>query len=182
MPGVSTGIRNILDTAISDDGTTFEMALDCVFTHRIQMRKIEMLARKTPQPVLSLDKMFNLEKNGDKYCIRRLSDGSPSVPDGDYFFVVSVEHPCEILCAKLILSSSGERCCKEGHTSFEGQTVVYFAGMMKFTQGLLNYWSNGSGHFRPKPESRYHFLPVVKLLLPEYLFRMERGCGFYHQD
>lgn len=169
---ISPKLKNILDAMFSNDGTTFEDHLNCIFSQRSNLwnKKIEMVIGKSYQPRLTADKIFTLKKYGTDYFIREVAHGRLNRAEGFYFFIIPINSPYEILCGELISGTEGRRQNIEGHTSLTGESQVYFAGMMKFTQGKLIFWNNGSGHFMPKPEQRYYFLPHIQLLLPEYLF------------
>lgn len=174
-------LSNIRNTVLSEDGTTFEEVLLDLYSQRCAMPSMKMgvVAGKSLQPKFTRDKVYCLEKAGENYNLRRLDDDSLSSPEGHYIFIIPFSAPYTVLCAQLTPGApeQGRRQEREGHTSFYGDSPVYFAGIMKFTDGRLVTWNNASGHFVPPAERRYNLLPHVKLMLPEALFHEFRPSG-----
>ncbi|WP_328675059.1 eCIS core domain-containing protein [Streptomyces sp. NBC_00343] len=74
--------------------------------------------------------------------------GTPALANGKYNFVIPVRKP-----AKMMASQVGTEY-EEGHSALAkaskaGDGHVYWAGTAVFTDGVLEKWTNDSGHYRP---------------------------------
>jgi hypothetical protein len=169
-------------TIVAPDGTTFEDKLNEIYTKRTTLakNKINVVANKILQPLLSQDKIFGLEKYDNCYYTRRLTDLKLFHADEYYIFVIPFDTPYKILCAQLIpgVSRKDQRQQLEGHTSFTGDKPVYYAGIVRFNNGKLIFWNNASGHFRPSATAHYNFLPHIQRLLPSNLFYANEPFSF----
>lgn len=168
-------LSKIRQSILENGDMTFEETLSnlCSMRNALQNMKLQVVSGKLPQPQLTRRQIFSLEKHGAIYYKKRLSDAKLFCANGHYIFIVPCNSPYQVLCAQLNVGLPGSRARRqeEGHTSFENESSVYFAGVMQFQEGRLIYWNNASGHFSPPPEYRYHLIPYVRLLLPEVLFR-----------
>lgn len=78
----------------------------------------------------------------------RKSYGAPALANGKYNFVVPVRKPDKIMASQVGTEH------EEGHSALAkatktGDGHVYWAGTAVFTNGVLDKWTNDSGHYRP---------------------------------
>ncbi|MDX3492973.1 DUF4157 domain-containing protein [Streptomyces turgidiscabies] len=74
--------------------------------------------------------------------------GAPEPANGKYNFVIPVRKPGKIMASEV---GTGN---EEGHSALAkatkpGDGHVYWAGTAVFTNGVLDKWTNDSGHYRP---------------------------------
>lgn len=74
--------------------------------------------------------------------------GAPALANGKYNFVVPVRKPDKIMASQVGTEH------EEGHSALAkatkaGDGHVYWAGTAVFTNGVLDKWTNDSGHYRP---------------------------------
>lgn len=170
---IKTGIRATLNRAVAKDGTTLQDALESLYL-RLNVTLVSqhtMVKGKTVQLPYDPTEIFTLEKWGTDYHMINAIEGVASHIDGYYIFIIPVDAPYKIQCAALAcLQEPISRFPLKGHSSFVNVTRVHFAGVLKFVQQRLAFWSNASGHFMPPAEARHVLMPYIKLLLPESRF------------
>jgi hypothetical protein len=84
--------------------------------------------------------IFRLENFTDQYRLHKVNSHGVNVPNQQYNFVRTRE-------GEMLLHS------RYRHPSIaEGKQVLY-AGEIFFNNGTLQWWSNGSGHYQPDPDS-----------------------------
>ncbi|MFI5806696.1 hypothetical protein [Streptomyces sp. NPDC051561] len=74
--------------------------------------------------------------------------GAPEPANGKYNFVVPVRKPDKIMASQVGTEQ------EEGHSALAkakraGEGLVYWAGTAVFSNGVLEKWTNDSGHYRP---------------------------------
>ncbi|MCW2478690.1 hypothetical protein [Candidatus Symbiopectobacterium sp. NZEC135] len=177
-----------LNKTISSDGTTLQDALESLYLRlNVTLASQHTIVKgKTVQLPYSPGEIFTLEKWGAEYRMVNTIEGVTSCTDGYYVFIIPADAPYKIQCAALACPEEPiSRLPLKGHSSFvnvtNNVTTVHFAGVLKFAQQQLAFWSNASGHFMPPAETRHALLPYIKLLLPESHFVDHRfllaGCS-----
>lgn len=181
---IKATIQARLTQTIANDGTTLQDALESLYL-RLNVTlasKHTIVNGKTVQLPYSPSEIFTLEKWGTEYRMVNANEGVASCTDGYYIFIIPVDAPYKIQGAALTCPEEPiSRFSFKGHSSFANATNVHFAGVLKFAQQQLAFWSNASGHFMPPAETRHALLPYIKLLLPESHFVDHRfllaGCS-----
>lgn len=170
---INAGVRATLNKKIATDGTTLQDALESLHL-RLNVTlasHYNIVKGKTVQLPYGPDEIFTLEKWGAEYRMVNAIAGVTSRIDGYYIFIIPVDAPYKIQCAALACPEEPiTRLPLKGHSSFVNVTKVHFAGVLKFAQQQLAFWSNASGHFMPPAEARHMLVPYIKLLLPESRF------------
>jgi hypothetical protein len=85
------------------------------------------------------DEIFQLHSFYDQYRIARPKSHGQLVANAKYIFV-------RMTTGELLLHHSFR------HPVLAGGKPVLYAGEMHFDNGRLDWWSNGSGNYRPDPE------------------------------
>jgi hypothetical protein len=84
--------------------------------------------------------IFRLNSFADQYRLHRVNSHAVNVPNQQYNFVRTTQ-------GDMLLHS------RYRHPSIaEGKQVLY-AGEIFFNNGKLDWWSNGSGHYQPDPDT-----------------------------
>lgn len=181
---VNAGVRARLNQVMANDGTTLQDALESLHLRlKVTLASQHPIVKgKTVQLPYGPSEIFTLEKWGAEYRMVNAIEGVASHTEGYYVFIIPVDAPYKIQCAALACPEEPiSRIPLKGHSSFVNVTKVHFAGVLKFVQQRLAFWSNASGHFMPPAEARYALLPYIKLLLPESRFVDHRfllsGCA-----
>lgn len=185
---IKATIQARLTQTIASDGTTLQDALESLYLRlNVTLASQHTIVKgKTAQLPYGPTEIFTLEKWGAEYRMVNAIEGVASRADGYYVFIIPVDAPYKIQCAALASPEEPmSRFPLKGHTSFanvtNNVTKVHFAGVLKFVQQQLAFWSNASGHFMPPAETRHALLPYIKLLLPESHFVDHRfllaGCS-----
>ncbi|MCC8379553.1 hypothetical protein [Xenorhabdus sp. PB30.3] len=134
--------------------------------------------KEEPHPEAADNEMYELRfslTDSGKYVLINMSDQTETIPHRLYVFVNRIDEPGIIRMAK---------CPDHGHTSLtyhrylnrqEIRTVeniaVYYAGTARFEHGVLEWWDNYSGHYRPDSDLSRNFIPYIRRLLPQHLFK-----------
>lgn len=181
---IKATIQARLNQTIASDGTTLQDALESLYLRlSVTLASQHTIVKgKTVQLPYGPTEIFTLEKWGAEYRMANAIEGAASRANGYYVFIIPVDAPYKIQCAALASPEEPiSRFPLKGHTSFVNATKVHFAGVLKFAQQQLAFWSNASGHFMPPAETRHALLPYIKLLLPESHFVDHRfllaGCS-----
>jgi len=97
-----------------------------------------------------------------RYRVVNLATDVTTVADGGYVFVIPAATPWRILV--------GQRA-NGGHTAISRGSDVYYAGEIDFDNGILQRWTNSSGHYVPNANLRAQVPP----LLPANRFEYHNG-------
>lgn len=76
--------------------------------------------------------------------------GPPVVANGKYNFVVPASKPHKIMASQVGNQEEGHSALAKGRSVGTGH--VYWAGTAVFNNGVLEKWTNDSGHYRPTGE------------------------------
>ena len=126
------------------------------------------------------EQILGLKKDGDDYFLNSSITGESKLANSAYVFVIPANNPGVILCGSQV-EDINERV--QGHTSLSKREDVLFAGEILFKDGKLVKWTNCSGHYQPKPDSRTDSLiPYVKTILPEDKFVSVFENGRFNHD
>ncbi|EJN08024.1 hypothetical protein [Herbaspirillum sp. YR522] len=148
--------------------------LSDLFTARAAMQPISV-SYDQPQAPADPWAIFELRKNGNRYSLVPTVEGATLVPraDGLFIYVVRADDPGRIYVGVPYgrVAIDDARLAIQGHTSLTQRADVLYAGDFHLRQGRLEFWTNGSGHYRPAADRRQaNLLPVVRTLLPEASF------------
>lgn len=161
--------------------------LDNLLHARIQMKQLRS-HRVLVQGRASPEETFELHiGENNRYSIKNRADANDiQTPDGTYLFVNRVDEPGTVRLIKL--HAEIQSPLPVGHTSMTQNehdqgydpVDVYYAGEVVFKQGILEKWTNGSGHYQPdEAQAKTNILPVVQRLLP--LEKFETGWARYYE-
>ncbi|MFJ2746143.1 hypothetical protein ACIO3O_41515 [Streptomyces sp. NPDC087440] len=86
--------------------------------------------------------------------------GAPEPANGKYNFVVPVRKPDKIMASQVGTEQ------EEGHSALAkakraGEGLVYWAGTAVFTDGVLQKWTNDSGHYRPTGSDAHQLADIT---------------------
>ena len=85
--------------------------------------------------------------------------------DGGFTYVILPDAPTTIYVGLIYDQPPFLRVT--GHAGLSAGQPVLYAGELLFCKGVLRYWSNDSGHYRPpKKMQLVNILPPVRALLP----------------
>ncbi|WP_404992712.1 hypothetical protein [Cupriavidus pauculus] len=119
--------------------------------------------------------IFQLQRHSeDQYYLIPTAHGRPRVPrvHAFYIFVILQDDPGRVYCGLAGGLPSQIEFEVEGHTSLSMRTPVLYAGTIRFNQGRLVSWTNGSGHYRPPASlAAVNLIPAVERLLPKEKFQ-----------
>ncbi len=151
-----------------------EELFDLLLSSKSAMTKIENLLpvqkNKKLQRPAKPESFYTLEKT-DKYSLRNYITKELKVPDGLYIFIIAVDDPHTVFCARSIRDSNYHwHDAVDGHTSIGCRKPVRYAGALLFRRGELLRWTNASGHYLPPMDLRYLMVPYIKRLLPDEKF------------
>lgn len=143
----------------------------------MNMTPVKAIPESHPQKSAYPEQIFELKKQDDKYYFIPTAKGVKKAPvaEGIFAFVIVPDDPDRIYCGMQngvdLKGKKYPRLCVEGHTSLTDNKPVLFAGGLLFKNDKLEFWNNGSGHYRPDAELRFtNFSSNVHGLLPENLF------------
>lgn len=87
-----------------------------------------------------------------QYRVVNLDTGASTVANGGYVFVITVATPWRVLV--------GQRT-NGGHTAISRGSDVYYAGEIEFNNGILQRWTNSSGHYKPQANLHGQASPLL---------------------
>ncbi|MGC0151362.1 RHS repeat-associated core domain-containing protein [Chromobacterium vaccinii] len=107
------------------------------------------------------------------YTMTDLAGTRSFYPDDSYSFIVRQDREHEVLAVRAPQPGWPPAAGVVGHTSMardaggESYAGVYFAGELRFRNGVLDAWTNGSGHYKPPAQlAMRNLTPPVRKLLP----------------
>ncbi|WP_210245231.1 hypothetical protein [Martelella alba] len=120
------------------------------------------------------DQIARLRKDGSQYRLDYNKDGKTKTlsAEGAYIFAIKASAPNEILIGRTHIPHARQALEADlqiaGHTSITKGEDVLFAGEILFCNGVLDWWTNRSGHYRPMTSTvTDSLLPHVQRLLPQ---------------
>lgn len=153
----ASGYINISnDYPIVSPGEHINKKLSLIYSTRPSKLDIyKWIKETTLQKQISPDDIYHLRINSLDSPASFYMESSKGrlIPDGDFFFVNSVENPSEILCAPY---SNYNNETGHGHTSLTNGGDVHYAGGITFSNGNMLYWNNHSGHYKPSFEPKFN--------------------------
>jgi hypothetical protein len=143
-------------------------------------RVLEQLDKNLPVPlegtVAFANEMLVQQRNGERYKLsldlstmtysaafhkERKEYEPPELANGKYNFVVPVRKPGKIMASQVGTEK------EEGHSAlakaekYGGNGLVYWAGTAVFTNGVLEKWTNDSGHYRPTGDDAHQLAGIT---------------------
>ncbi|ELV5025768.1 hypothetical protein SHA53_003104 [Salmonella enterica] len=169
-----TGAAAVDDVSFGEMLETFQTSHAGRVGHALN---VDVLASHAPQSPAPLWSQFVLVRTGHDYRMVRRTTGVSYIAHGQYAFVVTVDQPCEVICAQVrfnrkeaVYRHVKRYASVDGHASLAWHQPVIFAGQALFTCGKLMRWNNLSGHYKPDNAQRYYLPGYVRRLLPEDLY------------
>ncbi|WP_237387625.1 hypothetical protein [Xenorhabdus sp. Sc-CR9] len=158
-----------------DDELLIKELFDIFLSNKFNMIRPENLIAVQKNRLLQrpakLESLYYLEKT-EKYFLTNYITKESNLADGQYIFIISIDDPHTICCARSIRDSNYHwHNAVDGHASIGYRKPVHYAGTLSFSSGDLLTWSNASGHYRPPQGLRYLMTPYVRRLLPDEKFR-----------
>jgi hypothetical protein len=81
--------------------------------------------------------------------VDKTTEQNAKLANGKFQFVITTEHPTEVLVGQ------------EGHDSIAKSNPVWYAGTVKFSDGILEEWNNDTGHYKTTPEYSHQTQKVL---------------------
>ncbi|WP_340610311.1 hypothetical protein [Xenorhabdus bharatensis] len=153
--------------------SAFKRMNETILPNRLNMMNKPLSIHKNMslQHAANPKSLYYLEKT-DNYFLKNYVSHESILANGRYIFVISVNDPLTICCARTVLDSNYHWYdAVDGHTSIGNRQPVYFAGNLLFKQGILLEWSNASGHYKPPEDWRLLLSPYIRRLLPDSKFK-----------
>jgi hypothetical protein len=149
----------------------------------LQLQPLEKidLVESDHQKQFTLDNLFELGRQDDRYMLSPAHAGVDDVPsvDGKFLFVVTQSEPDRIVVVPDMVvipegQTRGNVLGVGGHASMAQGKEVLFAGEMTFQDGKMISWNNRSRDFSPPAQLRhFNISPSLKHLLFEQQFEAD---------